>query len=125
MITKYICSVCGAEFDNEEDCKGHELYCGVTKEQLDFISWDKYEHKMDFFNDMDFFGNCTYVKFGNREAFDYFNEQQDYYGYYLIDEDIYADGHIYYYYDVDDSWIDLTRLCKKITKVYDKLVEQI
>ena len=121
MIYKYICSVCGKEFDNEEDCESHGKYCGVTKEQLDFIAWDKYEHEMDFFNDRDFFGNCTYVKFGNRAAFDYFNSRQEYYGYRLIDEDIYADGHIYYYNGVDDEWIDLTSFYKKIIKVYDKL----
>lgn len=121
MIMKWICSVCGKEFDNEEDCGDHEKYCGVTKEQLDFVAWDESEHEMDYFNDDGFFGNCTYVKFSNRAAFDYFNEQQEYYGYYLIDDDIYADGHIYYYNDVNDSWVDLTRLYKKITKVYDKL----
>ena len=121
MIMKYICSVCGEEFDNEEDCESHEKYCGVTKEQLDFISWDINENQMDFFNDIDFFDSCIYAKFNNKESFDFFNAQQDDFGFCTITEDIYADGHIYYYYDVDDCWIDLTRLYKKITKVYDKL----
>ena len=122
MIYRYICSVCGKEFDCEEDCEGHERYCGVTKEQLGFVAWDKNENQMDFFNDNDFFGGCAYVKFSNREAFDFFNKQQEYYGYYVIDEDIYAEGHIYYCCDVNDEWIDLTRFYKKITNVYNKLV---
>lgn len=121
MIYKYICSVCGKEFDNKEDCEDHENYCGITKEQLGFVAWDKFEHGMDFFDDMDFFGGCVYVNFNNREAFDYFNSRQDYYGFNTIDEDIYADGHIYYYNDINDEWIDLTRLYKKITNVYNKL----
>ena len=125
MIMKYICSVCGKEFDSEEDCESHEQYCGITKEQLDFTAYDKYERAMDFFSGLDFFCSSAYVRFNNRAAFDFYNERQEYYGFGTIDEDIYVEGHIYYYYDVDDYWIDLTRLCKKITKVYDKLVEQI
>lgn len=121
MIMKYICSVCGAEFDNEEDCESHELYCGITKEQLDFVAWNEFEHKMDFSNDDDFFGTCVYVKFNNRAAFDYFNSRQEYYGCYVIDEDIYADGHIYCYDDVGNEWIDLTRLYKEIANTYNKL----
>ena len=75
MICKYICSVCGKEFDNEEDCEDHEKYCGITKEQLDFVAWDEFENQMDFFNDNDFFGGCGFVKFSNREAFDFFNKR--------------------------------------------------
>lgn len=122
MIMKYICSVCGKEFDNEEDCESHEQYCGITKEQLDFVAYDKYEHAMDFFNDLNFFGGSAYVRFNNIAAFDFYNKRQEYYGLVPIDEDIYVNGHIYYYYDVDDSWIDLTRFYKKITNVYNKLV---
>ncbi len=125
MIVKYICDKCGKEFDNGDDCESHEQYCGITKEQLDFVAYDKYEHAMDFFNDLDFFSSSTYVRFNNRVAFDFYNKRQEYYGLVLIDEDVYVKGHIYYYYDVDDSWIDLTRLCKKITNVCDKLMEQI
>lgn len=125
MIIKYICDKCGKEFDNAEDCEVHEKMCGITEEQLNFVAWAKNENKMDFYNDIDFFDECYYVIFNNKAAFDYFSAMQDDYGFGTIDEDIYVDGHIYYYYDVDDYWIDLTKLCKKITKVYDKLTLEI
>lgn len=125
MICKYICDKCGKEFDNAEDCEVHEKMCGITEEQLNFVAWDKNENKIDFYNDIDFFDECYYVIFNNKAAFDYFSAMQDDYGFGTIDEDIYVDGHIYYYYDIDDYWIDLTKLCKKITKVYDKLALEI
>ena len=122
MIMKYICSVCGKEFDNEEDCEVHEKMCGVTEEQLDFVAWDEDENKLAFSNDIDFFYNCIYVKFNNKAAFDFFNAQQDDFGFRTIGEDVYNKGHIYYYYDVDDYWFDLTRLCEKFANVYSKLM---
>lgn len=120
MIVKYICSVCDKEFDNEEDCKNHEKLCGVKEEQLAFHCFDKDLRPLDN-NDIEYCLNrCIYVYFDNKNAFDFFNEQQCYYygSSAAINENLYIDGHMYYW---DDIWVDLIRLSNKIDEILNKL----
>lgn len=84
----------------------------------------KYEYGVDCFSD------CHYVVFDNKKAFDFFNAQQDYYGYCRIEDYLYANGHVYYYSDYNansaynDSWVDLTRLHKRIDSTCNEIMAQ-
>lgn len=128
MICKYICSTCGKKFDDAEDCKKHEFLCGITEKQLAFHCFDEDMNPLKYEYGMDCFSDCHYVIFDNKKAFDFFNAQQDYYGYCRIEDYLYANGHVYYYSDYtsyDDGWVDLTKLRKRIDSILNEITAQI
>ena len=122
----------GREFEDENECLRYEnLKSEKTKNFLNAIhAFDEEGHeiKVDLNNiasgyDIeDMIGQTMYVTFDSIEARNFFDEQQEYYGYTPIHECVdseYEDGDVFIYNDADE-WESAKEMIKNYQSIITK-----
>ena len=126
--TTYICDYCGEVFDDCYDCYHHEWKhkFELLKNRVKFM-----KEKNGVFIELplacESVDECTVIYCdGSGEAWDIIKEAFDCRGYSYPEEDICADGHIFYYdHDIDD-WICLEKKLDYFAKLnaeINKIIE--
>lgn len=123
----------GTEFETEEECLEYEtLQNANTKKLLSEI------HAFDMFNSKiivgdglkeysieDMINHALYVTFDSDEALEFFNEQQEYYGYNPIHECTSSKkGDVYIYKDDGNGWESAMEMVEHYQAIIDRFTTE-
>lgn len=122
----------GTEFRDEDECLEYERFHSEKAKKLlsEIHAFDRVGNEMkvgDGPNDYDLenmIARAGYVSFDSEEAFEFFDEQQDYYGYAKIGEwNRYTMGDVYIYKLNGDCWESANEMIGHYQELIDKFAE--
>ena len=123
----------GTEFNNESACLEYERFHNEeTERRLSEIHAFNEQGKkiklgdnLQDYNMEDMIRDTVCIMFDTREAWDFFNKQQDYYGYDCIKYTaLYRDEELYIYEDRFESWIPAKSSMEYYQKMLEKFMER-
>lgn len=121
----------GTEFETEDEClRYEEIHNEKIKRLLSeihaFTERKKKIKVIDGPYDIEnMIADTYYVIFDSREAWNFFNQQQEDYGYAAIKYSaVYRNGDVFLYQDTADSWVSAKTCIKYYQGILDKFTER-
>lgn len=121
----------GTEFETEEEClRYEEMHNEKTKRLLSEIHAFT-EHKKEIkvidgpYDIENMIADTYYAIFDSREAWNFFNQQQEDYGYAAIKyNNVYRNGDVFLYKDSVDDWVSAKNSIKYYQGILDEFTER-
>lgn len=124
----------GKEFEDEDECLEYERLQNANASKLlsEIHAFTEKEDAMQVgdgpgeYNIDEMLMETMYVTFDSKEARDFYDEQQKYYGYTQISEYInsYKDGDVYVYNDSVEGWESAMEMIERYQEILDKFTER-